>query len=209
MPWFLKFLPGYGYPKGTCANSFIWTWRFFRNNVPCAWHSYLQSLLLPGKVKKGKKIILAKQGLSFWLQKGDKLKHTNKRHRSKKIQFQYVPCSGSHSQLPSGSQGASTTAFLVGFLPASARSMSNFFTARDSKPQNISLDHLPSLTSFNLEKILIYCVVVLINLSYLDECKWTLFMLVSNWIISGTQWSFDTLISKLRFTFLLRKSVEL
>lgn len=110
MPWFLKFLPGYGYPKGTCANSFIWTWRFFRNNVPCAWHSYLQSLLLPGKVKKGKKIILAKQGLSFWLQKGDKLEHTNKKHRSKKIQFQYVPCSGSHSQLPSGSQGASTTA---------------------------------------------------------------------------------------------------
>lgn len=205
MPWFLKFLPGCGYPEGLCANSFIWTWCFFRNNVPCACHSYLKSLLLPGKVKWGKKDYTSK-GLSFRLQNGNKLKHANKKHRNKKIQSQYVPCSGS---LPLGAkepvQLHSRTYFSVGFLPASAQSM----RGSEGKPQNISLDHLPSLASFNLEKIWICCTVVLINLSYLDECKWNLFMLVSNGIISDTQWSFDTLISKLRFTFHLRKAVEL
>lgn len=71
------------------------------------WNHYYHQAKL--NKKKKKKIILAQQGLSFCLQNGNKLKHTNKKHRSKKIQFQYVPFSGSHSQLASGNQGTSTT----------------------------------------------------------------------------------------------------
>ena len=124
----------------------------------------------------------------------------------------YLVLAATHSLPPGAKEPVQLhfrTYFLAGFLPASAQSMRAFPTAREGKPQNISLDHLPSLASFNLEKILVYCMVVLINLSYLDECKLNVFTLISNWIISDTQWSFDTLISRLRFTFLLRKSVEL
>lgn len=63
------------------------------------------------------------------------------------------------------------TYFSAGFLPASTQNMRDFPTAREGTPQNTYLDHLPFLASFNLEKILIYCMVVLSNLSYLDECK--------------------------------------
>lgn len=61
--------------------------------------------------------------------------------------------------------------FSAGFLPASAQSVRDFPTAREAKPQNTSLDHLPSLASSNLEAILIYGMVVLTNQSCLGECK--------------------------------------
>lgn len=77
-------------------------------------------------------------------------------------------------------------------FPAPAQSMREFPTAREAKPQSFSLDHCPSLASFNLEAIPIYSMAVLTNQSFLGECKWNLFSVTSNGIISEMQWSSDT-----------------
>lgn len=153
---------------------------------------------------KKERIVLAKQGLHFWLQNGNKInKWTNKKHRSKKIQFQHVPCSGSHLGFLWGAKETVPLHFRAyfsfGFLPASTQRLVSL-----QERINFRTFHWTfTLPSFDLERILMDRMVVLINPNYFYECKWNPFKFVHKWIISDMQWSFDTLISTLRFTLLL------
>lgn len=68
----------------------------------------------------------------------------------------YIVLAVSHS-LPQGIkepvQDQDQDLLLCCIFPAPAQSMREFPTAREAKPQNISLHHCPSLASFNLEAI--------------------------------------------------------
>lgn len=146
------------------------------------WNHFYQANL-----NKKQMILLAKQGLSFWLQIGNKLnkctKKKKKMHRNKKVQFQNVVCPDSHRGFLWGiaclwePRRWYNCISLFGFCLPPHKVPGTSLTAREDKLQNISSDHFTSLASFSLEKNLIYCMGVLIKLSYLYECKWNLFEL--------------------------------